>query len=256
MKRKYKKVIVVISIFTLGIGMLAFTVKPEYGEYAANLENSTRNIIAYQQHPADISQDNNTQPKKLPIITIIPRQSDKSDLNYISEAVEVNKLEKDAYEEINKLIEEYFNAKLKNDVDSFKPLVNDIKFLDMEDNARKTQYIEAYKNITCYTKQGLEEGTLIVYAYYDVKFTDIETLAPGMDQFFIKENDNGGPYIYFGEVNKVTAQYLKEAYESEEVMDLVYKVNQEYEKVAAKDSVLSEFKTKLEEAAKNVIKYD
>ncbi|QHQ59649.1 hypothetical protein Ana3638_01595 [Anaerocolumna sedimenticola] len=249
MKLKYKKMIIIVSMSTMGIGMVTFSInyKPNgLPTDFAKSQTSVKNI----SEAAKISEENDVQSKYLPTVT----PSVTPEVDIISEAVATNVLEKDAYNEINKLIGKYYVAKLKNDIDNFKPLVNDSNLIDMEDNSRRTKYIDDYKNLACYTKKALEEGTFIVYAYQEVKFNNIETLAPGLDRFYVKTNDKGKPYIYFGEIDKNTENYINETQESEDVMKLINSVNMKYEKAAAKDSVLYEFKLKLEESIQNVAK--
>jgi uncharacterized protein YeeX (DUF496 family) len=163
------------------------------------------------------------------------------------EAIENGILEKNAYNDINELMNQYYAAKLKNKINEFEPLVNSTDYINIKDNGRRTKYIEEYQNITCYTRQGLQENTFIVYVYHETKFKDIKTVAPGLDRFYVKIRDNNKPYIFFGDVDKNTTRYIKETDETEEVLGLVSKVNERYEKAVAKDGKLHEFKLKLEE---------
>lgn len=73
-----------------------------------------------------------------------------------------------------------------------------------------------------------------------------------MNEFYVKMNEKGEPYIYLGEINNATKQYLDEVRESDEVMNLIYDVNDKLQKVVADDKELHEFYSKLEESAKNV----
>ena len=45
--------------------------------------------------------------------------------------------------------------------------------------AEHGQYIEEYKNIDTYSKK-VRRGSYIVYAYHEIKFSSINTLAPGL----------------------------------------------------------------------------
>ncbi len=250
MKLKYKKMVFIVSMCAMGIGMVTFTMKGEAEKQTADAKKS--DISVYEEQLADIL-TSNIQAELLPEENKTTVQA--ADTGTVSEVIAVSPLEKDAYDEINNLIEKYYKAKLKNDIEAFKPLVNDTDYINVKDNERKGKYVEDYKNISCYTRKGLVEGSFVVYVYHEMKFTGIKTLAPGMDRFYVKTNNNGKPYIYFGDIDDKTERYLKEADESEEVMELVYKVNEKYRKAAADDSVLNEFKLKLEESAQNVTKY-
>jgi len=171
-------------------------------------------------------------------------------------AVEEDKLEKNANEEINKLIKNYLKAKLDKEDKAFDGIVNDPSLLDMEDMTRKTNYIESYDNIDVYTKKGPEDGSYIVYAYHEVKFTSIETLAPAMNEFYVKTDENGDAFIYLGEIDDETKTYLDNVRNSEEVMELIYSVNDDLQKAVDSDEALREFYIKLDESAKKVVQND
>lgn len=249
MKLKYKKMIMIVSMSIMGIGMVTFSINYKPNNLPTHFEKSKTSVKNISES-FKISKENDVQSKFLPTVT----PSVTPDVDIISKAVATNVLEKDAYNDINKLIKKYYVAKLKNDIDNFKPLVNNSKLIDMEDNSRRTKYIDDYKNFACYTKKAIEEGTFIVYVYQEVKFTNIETLVPGLDRFYVKTNDKGKPYIYFGEMDKDTEKYINEIQESEDIMKLINSVNKKYEKAVAKDSALYKFNLKLEESIQNVAK--
>ncbi len=249
MKLKYKKLVVMISMCTMGIGLVTFSVKSPSGKSTTTVEDSGKDSVTLKAE-ADIGGADIKSASILPTTT--PTPADSLDTQEETEAIQAVPLEKNAYEDINKLIKNYLNAKLSKDIDKFNPLVNDIDYIDLSDIERKTKYIEAYKNVSCYTKTGPEEGSFIVYAYHEVKFTSIDTLAPAMNEFYVKEDENGAPYIYLGEIDSETEQYLDEVRESDEVMELIYDVNDKLQQAVKDDNALGEFYLKLEESAQNV----
>ncbi len=251
MKLKYKKLVVMISMCTMGIGLVTFSISKPSDRSITSVENPNEDILTFKAgldggiNDADIKSAL-MLPTATPTPAGIPEaQEDAAD-------VQDAPLEKNAYKNINKLIKSYLNAKLSKDIDKFKSLVNNTDYIDLSDIARKTKYIESYKNVTCYTKKGPEEGSFIVYAYHEVKFTSIETLAPAMNEFYVKEDKNGDPYIYLGEIDNETEQYLNEVRDSEEVMDMIYDVNAKLQQAVKGDNALYEFYLKLEESAQDV----
>ncbi len=248
MKFKYKKLIMIVCTFIMGIGMIVFSTESNSNRPVSGKEKGTGNFSEYILRTVNLVSSDAL--KAADGLTATPTQLPERDK--ISEAVAANVLEKDAYQDINKLITEYYNAKISKKADNFKLLVNDVNLLDMEDIERQNKYIEAYENVSCYTRKGMEEGSFIVYAYHERKISGIDTLAPGMDRFYVKTNDNGKPYIYFGEVDKDNELYLKASDESEEVLELIYNVNQKYDKAASDDETLSEFRQKLEESVQSI----
>ncbi len=251
MKLKYKKLVVMISMCTMGIGLVTFSISRPSDKNTTVVEKSSKDAVALKAgFDTNINGADIKSAMLTPSLTPTPTEAPQTQEDLA--AAITDPLEKDAHKDINKLIKSYLNAKLGKKIDKFKPLVNDVDSIDLADIGRKTKYIEAYKNVSCYTKKGPEEGSYIVYAYHEVKFTSIDTLAPAMNEFYVKADEDGNPYIYLGEIDKDTEKYLDEVRDSEEVMNLIYDVNDKLQQSVKDDSALAQFYLKLEESAKNV----
>lgn len=253
MRLKYKKMMIMVSMCIMGIGMITFSiVKPSANHKADGIDSNkaAKTMVASDDNMDDNTEDvadNDVQAKEATVSTLAAPETEVA-------KAELEPLQKDANKKVNKLIKSYLNAKLKDDIEAFKPLVNDASLLDTADIKRQTKYIEDYDNITCYTQKGPEEGSFIVYAYHEVKFKSIDTLAPAMNEFYVKTNESGEPYIYLGVVDSETDKYLGEVRNSEEVMELIFDVNDKLQKVVNNDSALSDFYLKLEETTQKVTK--
>lgn len=46
-------------------------------------------------------------------------------------------------------------------------------------------YVSAYSDIECYTKEGQYENTYVVYAYYQTEYKNIDTPAPSITRFYV-----------------------------------------------------------------------
>lgn len=236
MKLKYKKIILLIAICMLGTKMVTYSVE---SQLKINEAKQNKKII-----PKKLSHDGNQDTVIYPTTELYDTEAIiDGDIEAMQEGI----LEKNAYESINELMKNYYTAKLNNTISGFEPLINDTNYIDIKDNGRRTKYIENYENIICYTRQGLLENTFVVYVYHETKFKEIDTVAPGLDRFYIMLGENEEPYIYLGDVDQSTTRFMKETDESEEVLNLVSKVNEKYKKAVAADSKLKEFKLKLEE---------
>ena len=83
----------------------------------------------------------------------------------ISEAKETestenpNALKEDAYPEINQLINTYFTALRDQDVETLSNIMETNGEIDEEKIRKEGEYIEDYRNIKCYTREGIVEGT-------------------------------------------------------------------------------------------------
>lgn len=247
MKLKYKKMIVLVSMCTMGIGLVTFSIVRPTSKEAANSNEPQIASFSVGNEDADNAEaDDATQVAD----GTVDEAGNDSDIN--NKTIEVDELKKNEYKKINKLITKYLNAKLSKDASKFEGIVNDVSLIDVTDLERQTNYIESYNNIDVYTKKGPEEGSLIAYAYHEVKFTSIDTLAPAMNAFYLKANENGDYYIYLGSVDDETVAFLDEVRNSDEVMELIYNVNDKMKEAADSDSALAEFYLKLEETANQV----
>lgn len=101
----------------------------------------------------------------------------------------------DAYEEVNELISNYFEAYVNADFDTLTQIVNPMSEMEQSYIDVMTQYYEEFRNIKCYTKHGLSKNSFIVSAYYEIKFVDIEELAPSLVLFYVQTNEDGELYI-------------------------------------------------------------
>ncbi|BCJ94899.1 hypothetical protein acsn021_24680 [Anaerocolumna cellulosilytica] len=254
MKLKYKKMILMVTVCTMGIGMVTFSVTRENSKSSTAVESKGKDLVVEKQ---DLKLDSSTADvlSAAALNSLIPStEGSNLEIATLQGEQDTNVLEKDAYTDVNELITKYLNAKLTNKKSDYKSLVNDVSLLDLKDIERKTKYIENYENITCYTKKGPEDGSFVVFAYHEIKFNSIDTLAPAMNRFYVKQNEEGKPYIYLGEADKETEVAIAELSETEDVLELIESVNTKLAKAVEKDGPLGEFYLKLEESAKDVSK--
>lgn len=257
MKLKYKKMIILISMCTMGIGLVTFSLNGKSKSQTTEVESSAPKIAANVTKGADTAEtaDNGTEQTQdafsaaLPTATPIPTATPSPEPTVVP-----NPLQKDANKQVNALIKEYFKAKLSGKLANFKGLVNSVKLVNITAIRREVKYIQKYANIHCYTKNGPTDGSYAVYVYYESKFKNIDTPAPGMVEFYVKTNKDGDLYIYMGKIDKETEQYLSDARNSDDTMEVIYKVNEKYKAALEKDSALGKFNSKLEESAKSASK--
>lgn len=154
---------------------------------------------------------------------------------------EENPLELDAYDEINDLVFKYFYGKCMGDIDMLREVVDEITESEIQAIERKKDYVEAYKNIQCYTKKGMEEGSYVVFASYEMKIYDIETPAPGIEALYVCSDDNGNYYIFNGEASEELTNYVLELAAQEEIAAVIADVDDRYNQLVAEDEDLGKF---------------
>lgn len=158
----------------------------------------------------------------------------------------ISELQKDAYPEIQELMEKYFEAKLNCDVTALGQLVYPMEGYTVEGlendlgipESELFRRVEDFQNIVCYTKPGLLQGTYVVWVYYETKYVNVETAAPCMFKAYVCTDDTG-VYIYNGVIEGEISNYLDEVSQDEDVVALVNSVNQQLEEACNHDADLN-----------------
>ena len=159
--------------------------------------------------------------------------------------VQEEALEENAYPEVNELVEKYYKALADGDMDTVVACRNYTEDTEKIRLQKKSEYIEQYENLTCYTKKGLVDNTYLAYVYYEVKFNDIDTLAPALNTLYICPNENGALYIYDSEIDDNVSEYLKALSTQDDVLELFNRVQVSYNEAIEKDEKLNSFLAEL-----------
>jgi len=261
MKLKHRKLILIISMSAMGIGLITFSIA---GNKEKKNEDKEAMVITQGVLQEDASLSVTPEatitiaPTEEPTDTVTPTQEEAPTVTEAvtptpkSEVV-VSALEQDAYPEVNKLIKKFLQAKIDGSAKKMKKLVTDPSYIDIDSIQKKTEFIESYDNIKVYTKEGSGDIDYIAYVYMEVKIASIDTKAPGMDEFYIKK-DGDSYKIVQGVISNDTAKFIKETRDSEEVQELLQKVNGKLMKAVKKDKQLEEFCNKLDGSSKKTKK--
>lgn len=172
---------------------------------------------------------------------IVVNSNALGEIETFSSNLNVIGLERDAYPEINELIEKYFNAILTRDVETLNKIVESDHRLTEDEISKSGEYIEDYQNISCYTMKGLLDNTYIVYVYYEVKLLNIETAAPSLVRMYVCRNSEGSVYIYNGSISDEMEAYAEQMDNNEDVRILVSEVNKSLKAACDADADLEEF---------------
>lgn len=155
--------------------------------------------------------------------------------------VPVVPLEENAYDALNQFVTIYYTAMADGDTlmyDALRDETDEVELISME---MKSKYIDSYQNISCYTKPGPLENTYVAFVYFDVKFTGVETLAPGLNTMYICTDEEGSLYVGAeADDEKVTA-YIEEIVKQDDVTDLFNKVQVNYTEIVDSSDELKQF---------------
>lgn len=150
-------------------------------------------------------------------------------------------LEEDAHPAVNELVHTYYQALADGNVDTIRSIKNYSDDKEEIKIQKKSEFIENYPVIKVYTKQGPEEGSFVVYSYYEVKFLNYESTAPGLNTLYVCQDDTGKYYINDGKLSQNTIDYLKRISAQNDVIDLFNQVQVQYNEVKTEDVELSAF---------------
>lgn len=156
----------------------------------------------------------------------------------------------DAYPAVNALVTQYYNAYATGDLGAVSCLAMPLSENEQSYITLFSQYVEGYQNIKCYTKKGLDDNSYLVSVALEIKFAGVDTVAPGLDFFYIRTNGEGGLYIdnLYSQYNlknqenalDTSVQSLIQKFENEQdVIALQKEVQERYNTAVAADANLS-----------------
>ena len=153
-------------------------------------------------------------------------------------------LAENAYENVNELMKSFCTAMADGDMDTVKEIKDYNTDKEIITYREKSEFIEKYDNINCYTKPGIEGNSYFVYVTYDVKFKDIETQAPGLNAFYVYTAEDGNLRID-GDTEESTRAAFKLVTSQDDVVDLYNRINVSYNEAISSDEALNQFMEEL-----------
>lgn len=130
--------------------------------------------------------------------------------------------------DIYSLIATYYNAMATGDESTLRAVCDEISDKDMYRYVELAQYIDYYPTLEIYTKTGPEDGSVIAYVYYKIKFVGHDEEVPGYQALYICTNDQGELYIKRGENSEEVNDYIKTVSTQDDVVEFNNKITVEY----------------------------
>lgn len=157
--------------------------------------------------------------------------------------------EKNANKQINALIENYYRSYAEGSVKKVSAYAIPVSENEASYMKLFSEYVEGYDVKNVYTQQGVDSDSYLVSVEMAIRFKDVDTVAPGLDFFYVTGVDSENLHIVnlYSQFNSRTREYVTEEqieqyideYESrEEVKKLQEKVQAEYEDAIASDEAL------------------
>lgn len=252
MKLKYKKIILLTIMSTMGIGLLTISLGHDKTDAKENL-SSVAAVNADVTEETAVEKIGDTETQLADTMAVEPTVTPTPTVAPTPTPLPVYAIEKEGYPEIEQLIKDYYTAKNNRDVKALKALLSDSSKADsQEELQKKTEYIDDYLSIKIYTKKGFEKDTYIVYAYHEIKFTSINTPAPGLAKFYIVTGDDGKLNIFSGEMDAETQGYYDARNSDEDVIKLIEMTDKKSDKAIESDEDLLNFWKNIDEMAGNI----
>ena len=140
------------------------------------------------------------------------------------------------------LTKDYYTAVAGNDTASLAQIV-DPWDTAVETATLSNSEIESYNNIMTYSKKGLDDGSFVVFAYYEAKIVDVDMLAPTLAALYMRTNEEGKLTVYPFRVHEDDAisDFINQRLTDDDVQALVKDVQTKYDAAVSSDEKLAEY---------------
>ncbi|MBR5474111.1 MAG: hypothetical protein IKU83_01735, partial [Lachnospiraceae bacterium] len=146
----------------------------------------------------------------------------------------------DTKPEVKPLMEQYYAAVKSADLAALGKIVDDTANISLQKMEKRAEYIEDFQNLKCYTLDGKDAGTYMVIVEHDVKYVNINTLAPGMEYYYLKTREDGSLYVCTNFAQE-ELDFMAAKSATEEVMNTIAAVNERFNVALASDAKLNDF---------------
>jgi hypothetical protein len=132
------------------------------------------------------------------------------------------------------LVQRYYTAVVSKDIDTLKQIVESLDE-DAQQAIFDNNFVESYNNMTVYSKNGPVEGSYVVYACYDGKIIDVDTMAPSLSLLYICTNDDGSLYVADPHSDEQVEAFINKTSAEPDVAALLADVEKRYAEAEESD---------------------
>lgn len=144
-------------------------------------------------------------------------------------------------EEVLDVVTRYYTARQNKDYDALSELCEVFNDNVKADYEKQDKPIESYNNIMTYSKAGLTEDSYSVFAYFDIKLTGIETLAPTLRGLYMVTDEDGSLIVSDPASHPDQKAYQEQIWTDDDVQALMRDVNSKLRDAMAQDEDLAAF---------------
>ncbi len=151
-------------------------------------------------------------------------------------------LKQDAIPELTHLIETYCQAKHDSDPELMAQVYGlELTQEELDDEYEKMQLVRAsvkrYDNISCYSIEGPEADSYVVFPYFEIRYRDSDVAMPTLTWAYARKNSDGS-YILVYELDEETEEYISRIGQKQEVRDLIEEISTLQAEAIAEDEAL------------------
>ena len=152
-------------------------------------------------------------------------------------------LQQDALLELTGLIQSYCEAKEECDPDLLAWVFDMEDWSEEQKNEERNRMelvkasIKGYENISCYSIQGPEENSYVIFPYYEIRYRETETLMPTFSWGYAKMNAEGRYYMV-QETSDIVNDYIRKVGEKPELKAVMAQILTRQQEAIASDEVL------------------
>lgn len=130
--------------------------------------------------------------------------------------------------DIQSLVATYYNAMALGEEEVLNRVCDKVEEKDMLRFLETAKYIDHYPVLDIYTKPGFTEGDTVAYVYFKVIFTGKEAEYPGYQRLYISTAEDGSKFIKRTKSTNEVTEYLKKVTAAPDVVELINRVEVEY----------------------------
>ncbi len=158
---------------------------------------------------------------------------------------------------IEVLVSQYRDAFEDADIEALKIIYNTDDVMNSSTIEATAKIITGYENTLCYIKDGMDANSKVVFIYDDLKVDGIKTLIPNIAYVYMMQKDDGSFYIYPGEYDLNTAnyvysseiqKYISELIKDNDIKKLYAETNEKFNQACSEDPDVQAFVDKLTQA--------
>lgn len=242
MKKNIKGSIIMSLIYCMGIGSLtlfAGTLQPDsYADGEINKVKISEEKQIMDVENTDQESEDSFNKNDISIFAIATPIASPTPTSTPTPPP-VYELEEGGHPDIEKFFQDYYVAKNSCDYTVLKSFLTDPeKIQPLADLKKETRFLDDIRNINCYIMKSYEEGSYIVYVYYELKYINIKTVYPQLDKFYLVTDNEGNFKIYSSEMEEPLRTYFEERDQDEKVREIIEKTNEKAKEALDNDEDL------------------